>query len=104
MFDLGSTNKTKFICFKCRNVFKHYKYGGEQTCPTCGQLMVAMSYKFKPPKKKDSKQWRKVAAMLNHRGNVAFYCTDSCCWGKPQPSTLSDAKSKFSLRKKKHFA
>ena len=56
-------------CFECRKVFKKphcyaTKHAPSEpptyTCPECGSEMIYMGYKFRAPKKSDTKEWERI--------------------------------------------
>ncbi len=55
-------------CFDCRKVFKkphwyktkEYPVPPDHICPECGNLMIAMGYKFRAPAKSDVKAWKRI--------------------------------------------
>jgi DNA-directed RNA polymerase subunit RPC12/RpoP len=59
----------KDICLTCRKAFNR---GTDFTnpllvsCPECGTTTIAVSHKFKPPRKLDSRKWEVVELLLNN--------------------------------------
>lgn len=96
--------KTHFVCLPCRKVWKG---GGSVTgerippskhCPHCGAEGIDMGMDFHTPRRGDDRQWRKVELMVE-RGVRFQGC--GCRGPGGQPDTLSDAKSKYGLRRKR---
>lgn len=54
----------KFVCFDCRVVGGvqtcNYKMNEWKTCYNCNKHMVNVGMKFKPPKKRDIKNWKRL--------------------------------------------
>ncbi len=60
-----------FACFECRKSFKRefdLSEGRpkEMVCPDCGGVAYNFGRHFKPPKKSDIKQWKKVHFLFEH--------------------------------------
>ena len=49
--------------FACRTSFKRPPHAQETPCACCGEATVDLGSKFKPPKKTDLSQWKKVRLM-----------------------------------------
>ena len=50
----------KKVCLTCRKAFNlnsDFEIRSGLTCPECGQKMVEVNHKFRPPKKADLKAW-----------------------------------------------
>jgi hypothetical protein len=65
-----------FACFECRKSFKRKltwsrKTTNAQACPQCRKEMCEMGRQFKAPAQTDTKQWRKVEALV--RGGITFH-------------------------------
>ncbi len=78
-------------CIPCR-------FSAKQTdiCPYCHGPMRSMGKAFKPPKKSNHSQWRKVELMVAH--DIRFgYC--SCHRNLRKIKTLADAKNLCARRK-----
>jgi hypothetical protein len=86
-------------CIPCR--FSAKQTG---TCPYCHQPMTYMGKAFKPPRKTNHSQWRKVEMLVGH--DIRFgYC--SCHrLNRAKMRTPADAKGKCEQRRvhKKNFA
>ncbi len=88
-----------FTCIPCRFSAKQ-----TSTCPHCRGPMIYMGKAFKPPRKTNDSQWRKVEMLVDH--DVRFgYC--SC--HRPRRKifkSLSDAKDFVGKRRsdKKDYA
>lgn len=47
-------------CFECRKSFKIPPRDEPATCPDCGREIHWMGRSFRPPRKSDTQQWKKV--------------------------------------------
>ena len=54
-----------YVCFSCHKSFKKPQSEDSRKCPDCGEEMVRLSRKFKPPKKDDSEAWRVIEYVVN---------------------------------------
>ncbi|MFK8253141.1 hypothetical protein [Ancylobacter terrae] len=71
-----------YACFRCRKSFKRAdREAAVLPCPECGGPSIGLTRKFKPPKRSDEKQWRKVEALVRH--GFLFWSL-----GEPYPETL----------------
>lgn len=79
-----------YTCIPCR-------YSAKQTdlCPYCHQAMRCMGKAFKPPRKSNHSQWKKIELMVQH-SQYFGYC--KCCL-RAKPRTLSEAKSLYKSRR-----
>ncbi|WP_394172069.1 hypothetical protein [Thalassotalea litorea] len=61
-------NLVPYTCFSCRCTFKRpfEKKVFYRKCPTCSKQTVMMDIRFRPPKKSDDKQWKKVEYLVAH--------------------------------------
>ena len=89
-------NLVPFTCFECRCTFKR-EFEKEvflRKCPTCEGDALMMDIRFRPPKKRDDKQWKKVEFLVSH--GFLFqkvYCKEGPVWYREKyPSTLEQAK------------
>jgi hypothetical protein len=83
-----------YACVSCR-------YAAKQTykCPHCHEPMRFMGKAFKPPKRSNISQWRKVEMLVAH--DMRFgYC--SCHRLTRSLRTLSEAKNKVAARRSAH--
>ena len=57
----------KHVCFACRQAF-NAPYGaiGPTKCPTCGEAIVIMTHRFRPPKKRETAKWEVAKYLLDH--------------------------------------
>ena len=83
------------ICFTCRTSLKGMG-GTGFPCTICGTPLVNMGRDFKPPKKNNLKQWRKV--FLIYQKGYGFGRWRG--WKHLTPRTLSEAKRLPSLAPK----
>lgn len=74
-----------FACFDCRVCFDSVT-----VCPHCHQKMHAMGLDFKPPAKRNIKQWRKVEVL--YRNGFAY---GSCGCNGPgyRPARLNQVEA-----------
>ncbi len=84
-----------FACFACRRSFKRKVECGAavyvKPCPNCSGQALHLGRHFKPPKRSDEKQWRKVEYLV--RAGFFFQHVenaDTC--QVPYPETLEDAR------------
>jgi hypothetical protein len=87
-----------YACFCCRRSFKRWVSSDFRvqpatlTCPACGYPAVCLSPKFKPPKRSDLEQWRKVQALV--AGGCFFYSHSD-----PYPEHLSEVPAFLAARR-----
>ena len=84
-----------FACLDCRKSFKrefNLSEGcpKELTCPNCGGTAHNFGRHFKPPKKNDLKQWKKVSFLFEH--GFRFQKIRPNGIDEPYPKTLDEAK------------
>jgi len=86
------TSNGTYTCISCR-------FSAKRTtlCPLCQTEMLYMGKAFKPPRKTNDNQWRKVAMIINHDERFG-YC--SCHRPRRMPKSLSDAKTLYGIRRK----
>ena len=87
-----------YTCIPCR-------FSAKQTskCPNCYKPMTYMGKAFKPPKKTNDSQWRKVEMLISH--DIRFgYC--SCHRGRRNMRSTADAKNICGSRRSanKHYS
>ncbi len=75
-----------YACIPCRFSAKQ-----TTTCPYCHQAMTFMGNAFKPPRKSNDSQWRKVAILVEHDVRFGYCQCHRPRWNKFL--TLSDAKN-----------
>ncbi len=76
-----------YACFKCRKSFKRAsRVEAVLPCPHCGGPSIGLTRKFKPPRKADVQQWRKVEALV--RQGFLFWSL-----GEPYPETLAEVEA-----------
>lgn len=57
----------KRICFNCRKAFNvPYAAKGPTHCPDCGEAVVILPHRFRPPKKRDTEKWATVKYLVDH--------------------------------------
>jgi hypothetical protein len=77
--------KSHWVCLPCRFSAKH---SSPTRCPLCRTDMVDLGPDFRPPRKGNSNQWRKVELLVE--AGVRF---GSCCDHGYCPQTLAEAKA-----------
>jgi hypothetical protein len=92
------TSNATYTCISCR-----FSAKATYVCPYCHTPMTYMGKAFKPPRKTNDSQWRKVELLVEH--DIRFgYC--KCHRDSGKIKSLSDAKSKCKTRKvnKRNYA
>ncbi len=85
-------SKMTYVCAPCRRSFKHPRVAPHPAaCPDCAVEAVLVSHKFKPPRRDNLRQWKKVALLL--RAGFRFESVDGC-----YPRTLMDAREFIATR------
>lgn len=85
------TSNVTYTCIPCR-----FSAKATFKCPYCHQGMTYMGKAFKPPRKSNDSQWRKVALMVEH--DIRFgYC--QCHRGVRKIKSLAEAKTLTSNRR-----
>ena len=89
----GEAYLEHFACLPCRKSFKRGTWAERPSdpfpdflpCPDCGGLAICFGRKFKPPKRSDIPQWRKVRFLAENgfwfRSGLGAY-----------PATLAEAR------------
>jgi DNA-directed RNA polymerase subunit RPC12/RpoP len=82
-----------YVCLECRKAFKRHNDIDALTmkCPECGGNAHRTSRKFKPPKRSDLEQWKKVRFLLEH-GFRFFSVRDDTGAYTRYPATLAEAR------------
>lgn len=90
-----------FSCFTCRSTYKRpfEKTIAYRKCPHCGARAMVMNAHFRPPKKSDDRQWKKVQYLAEHGFNFQkIYLKEGSVWQRQAyPKDLEEAKE-FVLR------
>lgn len=110
-----------FVCLDCRKMFnqlpwfRRYSYPAKSfkaICPECGSEMKNAGHNFKPPRRNNIKQWRKVEWLLQ-RGYKWDYTVErrevtqglqhgltlgECIFNGPYARTLREAKENYPQR------
>ena len=113
-----------FVCLKCRKMFNqppsHRRLDRphkavQASCPECGMEMTNAGHNFKPPRRNNIKQWRKVELLLQRgykwdytvetreitqglpEGAVRGWCTNRV-FNDPRAKTLREAKEDYPPR------
>lgn len=59
----------KNICIDCRKAFNmgtDFDKIKESNCPDCGQKMILVSHRFRPPKITDDKKWQTIRYLFEN--------------------------------------
>ena len=83
----------KSVCLNCRKAFSqgtdYTNFQRDKLCPDCGNSMVFLSAKFRPPKKRDNKKWEVVEFLVEN----GFYYESIYDGGYViYPETMKEAK------------
>ena len=89
----GPDYSAQFACLGCRKSFKRAvsnhrpedPWPDHLPCPDCGRPALNFGRKFKPPKRSDIQQWRKVRLLAEY----GFWFQSV---GVPYPESLSEAE------------
>lgn len=57
--------KLHYVCVPCRVAFKRHPGSGGHGCPRCSEPMVCAGHDFAAPRRRDTKAWSVVAAVLD---------------------------------------
>jgi hypothetical protein len=95
----GPEYAMSFVCFECKTSTMRYynvspaEYPKSSDCPVCGNVTINLGRNFKPPKKSDSAQWKKVKFLVDN-GFVfqKIRVERNSMHSIPYPETLSEAK------------
>jgi hypothetical protein len=69
---IGPEYALSYACFTCRTSnMRHFelepcRYPKSINCPVCNDLAIDLGRNFKPPKKSDIAQWKKVEFLVEH--------------------------------------
>lgn len=81
--------KNNWICFRCKRAFK--SNNKQSLCPECGIIASCMGHDFKPPRKTNKPQWKKLEILIKN----GIYFNSCGCAGpgyKDKYQTLGDVK------------
>ncbi len=95
----GPEYSLSYVCCSCRTSnmrqfnLEPCHYPKSIECPICKRVAVCVGRHFKPPKKSDTAQWKKVEYLIEHgfifqKIKPVKNCYDSV----PYPETLAQAK------------
>ena len=59
----------KVVCLDCRKSFSQgtdFEDRKDAVCPYCGQQMILLPHRFRPPKKTDLKKWETVKYLVEN--------------------------------------
>lgn len=90
------SNLTPYTCFSCLSTYKR-PFDQQiyvRKCPKCSNHAVQMDIRFKPPKKSDIQQWKKVKFLVEHGFYFQkIYRKENDLWCRERyPQTLEQAK------------
>ncbi|WP_163831842.1 hypothetical protein [Spartinivicinus ruber] len=89
------SNLVPYTCFNCRSTYKRPFEGVlYRKCPTCGGQSLSMDIRFRPPKKSNDKQWKKVQFLVENGFNFQkVYRKEGSVWQRERyPQNLEQAK------------
>lgn len=72
--------KLHYACAPCRVAFKRYPGPGGHRCPRCSEPMVCAGHDFAAPRRRDTKAWTVVAAVL--AAGLRYEGREPCGCGK----------------------
>lgn len=103
----GPEYSMAFVCFTCKTSnMRHYdaspsSYPKFAKCPICGNDSINLGRNFKPPKKTDLDQWKKVKYLVDHGFRFQKIRIERNSYESiPYPETLAEAKE-FVIKYKK---
>lgn len=99
-----------YVCVPCR-----YDTHAGGTCPLCGRETLNFGLHFRPPRRNNLKQWKKIELVLATRGQHTASCFYAAlplgrwCYCSPGLAPIkvpADVKTKFGLRRsnRRHYA
>src|SRR5215217_7095893 len=97
----------KNVCTNCRRAFNlgtNFDSIHIANCPECGQRMIQVNHKFRPPKRSESKKWEVVKLFLDngffyqHIYKIKFQSPF-----EPYPDNMKDALDFISMYKDQAF-
>lgn len=59
----------KIVCVECRKCFNQgtdFHDRHESRCPDCGQQMIILPHRFRPPKRTELNKWKTVKFLVEH--------------------------------------
>ena len=93
---MSTSYSMSFVCFECCKAFKReYQIGSgirELPCPQCGSTAHNLGRHFKPPKRRDAKQWDKVNFLFEHGFRFQKIRIGGHHDTVPYPKTLEEAR------------
>ncbi|MFJ2933083.1 hypothetical protein ACIO8G_09940 [Streptomyces sp. NPDC087219] len=76
--------KLHYACVPCRVAFKRHPGADEHPCPWCSEPMVCAGHDFAAPRRRDTRAWTVVAAVLD--AGLRYEGRDTCGCGKDPKS------------------
>jgi hypothetical protein len=85
----------KHVCFTCCQAF-NAPYGavGPTKCPNCGNAIVVLPHRFRPPKKRETAKWEVAKYLVDH--GFYYQHIHEHPWGGyliEYPTTMHQAKA-----------
>ncbi|MGC5002637.1 hypothetical protein [Streptomyces sp. DT203] len=88
--------KLHYACVPCRVAFKQHPGLGEHRCPRCSEPMVYAGHDFAAPRRRDTKAWTVVAAVLN--AGLRYEGREPCGCGK-EPKFRPRTRAQLRVRR-----
>ncbi|MEU3795655.1 hypothetical protein [Streptomyces fructofermentans] len=76
----GKPYKLHYACVPCRVAFKRHPGRGEHRCPRCSESMACAGHDFAAPRRRDTRAWSAVAAVLG--AGLRYEGREACGCGK----------------------
>ena len=98
---LGPEYSMSFVCLNCKTSnMRHFfeepcDYPDSMECPVCKGVALNFGRYFKPPKKSDNAQWKKIEYLVEHGfvfQTIYEQREDSGYYKVSYPKTLAEAK------------
>ena len=87
--------KVHYVCVPCRVAFKRPAGPGGHRCPRCSEPMVCAGHDFAAPRRRDTKAWTVVAAVLD--AGLRYEGRETCGCGKApefRPRTRAQVRAR----------
>lgn len=86
--------KLHYACVPCRVAFKRHPGPGGHRCPRCSEPMTSAGHDFAAPRRRDTKAWTVVAAVLD--AGLRYEGREPCGCGKDpkfRPRTRAEVRA-----------